>query len=347
MASNTKTIYILGAGASANALPQVSDMVDRLLLFNKFISSVISNFSGAPQLRAKIFEFVDGTKKYQTPDTFAKVLKLQRKEEEYNLFKNYLSLFFSFEQIGFSQLDFLRELTFSPEEHKLIPSLTNDLDYRYVQFISSIFHDLSLETLQSAQFRIITWNYDIQFELILSRILNCSVSEIFWKCNLPQGDSPFPLISRMNGIAMLFKGKEKNLLIDQYLQRPNWQNAIDFAETCFLILSNNDRSWDNAMSFAWDNHIDSLPIQDIRAQNTKRVQTDHHLVIIGYSFPNFNRTIDWKLMNALAQHSRTTVYQVPEAFPESIRTLFPFISENCNPVTDKRQFYVPNELLGN
>ncbi len=293
----------------------------------------------------RVQEFARGTKRYQTPDTYAKVLRLQSKTEEYRQFKDYLSLFFAFEQIGFPAQVFHEYGVTGKVNDPVAEAISSDLDYRYVQFIASVFDQLAFATLNNPPFRIITWNYDIQVEMILARILNCPISRVVWACNFDE-QSSIPFISRLNGIAMLFNAEKDDLQIDYYITRQNIEGAREFGRECLDILSKTRIPWQNAMTFAWDTEHDFMPVPEIRHANTQSLEADFDLVIVGYSFPNFNRAIDRELLFNLMNKARTITYQDPNATETSLSTLFPSsIRNHCVPVTNKRQFYVPDQLL--
>ena len=146
---------------------------------------------------------------------------------------------------------------------------------------------------------------------------------------------------------MLFNSEKNTLQIDYYLARQNIEGASEFGSECLDILSRTRTPWQNAMTFAWDTEHDFMPIQDIRQANTQSLEADYDLIIVGYSFPNFNRAIDRQLLFNLMNNARTITYQDPNATETSLSTLFPsFIRNYCVPVTNKRQFYVPDQLLG-
>jgi hypothetical protein len=151
----------------------------------------------------------------------------------------------------------------------------------------------------------------------------------------------------MNGIAMLFNSENDTLQIDYYLARQNIEGAREFGRECLDILSKTRTPWQNAMTFAWDTEHEFMPIPEFRHANSQSPEEGFDLVIVGYSFPNFNRAIDRKLMSNLMSNAGTITYQDPNATETSLRTLFPSSKGNlCVPFTNTRQFYVPNQLLG-
>ena len=97
--------YLLGAGASAQSLPVVSNMKDRFSLFNDFIIRYV-DIPNKNTVHDMIKHLLGQIKSHASVDTFAKKLHLQENfkstaKGELFLLKHYLSLFFIAEQSAF------------------------------------------------------------------------------------------------------------------------------------------------------------------------------------------------------------------------------------------------------
>jgi hypothetical protein len=70
------------------------------------------------------------------------------------------------------------------------------------------------------------------------------------------------------------------------------------------------------------------------------------LVVIGYSFPFFNREIDRKIIKAMSKiHKVYFQSKEPDALVERFQAIIPGIkTEALKPITDVEQFLLPNEL---
>ncbi len=329
------TTYLLGAGASANALPIVSNMHKRMLNFLKIMEAKLTH----KHLEWKpLYEMVDMSKKYGTPDTYAKILKFQN-DSRYEEFKSFISLFMLFEQIGFKR----EELSYSFKEEEL-DAIAENLDYRYAQFIASIFDKVDPRTLTQTQVRIITWNYDIQFEILLNSILKSGHAEVMnstgWRINdaLEAEDTSLGLITRINGCCDF--STEKN--VKDFVYRN--MSLGEFSECFEDIIFSSRTEKKNYLSFAWENEGNSnSSLSRIRAYEIlKRTRS---LIVIGYSFPNFNRNVDIAMLRdfegRIYIQGGSSTHQIESRMKTCLNTRQKVIEAIA--YTD--QFYIPNEIL--
>lgn len=154
--------------------------------------------------------------------------------------------------------------------------------------------------------------------------------------DLPIDCSRFNCV-KLNGTAM-FSTKTENELID-----PGYCD-LERIEKCY---KDDFLSWKSNISFAWernDQFIDTvIPlVKDAKA-----------LVVIGYSFPYVNRTIDKKIIQNMSK-LRTVYIQDTAAtdVKQSFETLLSFDQQNYLQTdalkiysrTSVNQFIIPNEL---
>jgi D-ribose pyranose/furanose isomerase RbsD len=102
--------------------------------------------------------------------------------------------------------------------------------------------------------------------------------------------------------------------------------------------------------FSWENNIDHQ--QAIDSAISKLGNTEI-LVIIGYSFPFFNREIDLKIFNGL-RNLKKVYYQVKDANKEILVERFGFNNVRFNPssinaiqtkeISFYDQFHIPEEF---
>ena len=86
-----KVTYLLGAGASANALPTYSSIFERIFIFDKVFSGL-----GGRQPNSFIYtwNFRLDFKYYGTPDNYARFLsRSESTEKDYADFKSFITLF--------------------------------------------------------------------------------------------------------------------------------------------------------------------------------------------------------------------------------------------------------------
>jgi len=136
--------YLLGAGASAQCLPVVSNMAEDINQTKTSLKSDINSCLKHDKINPFYTEIIkelnwlrDICNTHFSVDTYAKKLHLSRNTTEYNRLKNVLSLYFSLKQ----------RLT--------LP------DKRYDNFWASILD--SIDSLPK-NMRIVSWNYDYQLE---------------------------------------------------------------------------------------------------------------------------------------------------------------------------------------
>lgn len=257
-------------------------------------------------------------KRYPTIDTYAKQLSVTQHSRELDRLKNALSIFF------------------------ILAQSHDTRDLRYDGFIASIIDDIC--ELPSS-ISILSWNYDYQMEYVLQDFsLQKSDLLHIWQsrnitckgCQSHIDKSKFNLI-KLNGSA-LFSIARNHELID-----PN-RLDIDTLEKHF---SKEDGSWYSNISFAWekDKNLTNSIIPIIEDATV--------LVVIGYSFPYVNRSIDRELfqnMNCLEHiyiqdaHSSDVKQSLEATLSEyqlvqiARRELVISLRESTS------QFIIPNEL---
>lgn len=328
----SKIMYLIGAGASAQALPVIANIPSR-------IDAVISALSAHPlgdsyfeqhlsvssaQCIKELIEDLEWMKvnsaAHATVDTFAKKLRIRGQVEELKRLKRALSIFFTIEQAL----------------HKPDP--------RYDSFFASI---LSSAYKAPNDLGIISWNYDNQFEHTLcdylgnNTTLTSAHSQL--KCVIkynedgdlnPEG----LLIIKLNGSASLENTSSRNHCY--YLE-----NLTKFDENEVKTIAkhygyskylNHLRS---LLSFSWEQMEPEL--KRTIADNTADTEV---LVIIGYSFPYFNREVDRMIIDSMPK-LKTVYFQ--DLHPENIMSRFKAISTKkfeMVAINDIEQFFLPPEL---
>jgi hypothetical protein len=191
--------YLLGAGASCNCLPIYNNFEKRFSHFLGFVQGQYEFFKEdknyedlleSLRLIQREFSF------HNTPDTIAKKYFHLGDPVMLNRVKNILIIFFVYEQT----------VDTSNEEKQ-------PLDKRYDAFIASLLKPIPNKIEVIENIRILTWNYDLQFELSFSKYLLELVDELQLliqsypkiKTGNPFNDSEFSKdgfsIIHLNGIA--------------------------------------------------------------------------------------------------------------------------------------------------
>lgn len=350
----SKIIYYFGAGASygkrdvikkgtaeeetvlTEGLPVVAEIPNRIRKFRKFIEDCVIDanamyqFKGMFQTRGSdiarqkqemlqdIDELIEGIISHATIDTYAKKLFLVRDYRRFNTLKNVLCAFFVWEQLDHS------------------------IDQRYDTFLANVLSQRNLYFPQSIS--VISWNYDSQFELAYSFYTKNGKFPVFdknkddeWE-HLPDYGSVF----KVNGSATYGNFSVVNVIL----------NDNKLSKDIQLIMFYGDSKADTRslgfqfkphLSFAWEKTANQTKMMEYIKQTT---QDTVSVVVIGYSFPFFNREVDREIISNMP-NLKTIYIQDPnaEAIEQSLRDVLPEGSKikiehrkNCD------QFYLPSEL---
>ncbi|MDR3653136.1 MAG: hypothetical protein P4L34_09220 [Paludibacter sp.] len=156
-----KVTFLFGAGASMNALPIVNQIPQRIVELIEYLEQDIFilendktfNKCGSKTRRDFQLEMIeslkwmqDKSKNHASIDTFAKKLYLKGESDDLRKLKIAMSIFFIAEQAG------------------------KKTDARYDSFFASILKDHAQDFPDNI--RILSWNYDYQFELSYAEYSN-------------------------------------------------------------------------------------------------------------------------------------------------------------------------------
>ena len=332
-----KVTFLFGAGASCNALPLVKEIPKRLdetiiLLENeKFNLEGDNNWSKSSitidkkrSLREYQLELISLLKhikfeseKHASIDTYAKKLTIREKRIDLEELKIALSVFFTIEQA------------------------IKKPDYRYDAFLASLLD----ETIHvSSNVKILSWNYDNQFEISFSQYSGYSeIKENYMRLGVvskeeKMNDARNLGIYKLNGTVGLFNNNKLLFYTGKYNKTID-KSFIKEVVMNFAIARYGHNF--SALSFAWEPETYNSSIERI----ANIVFDTSVLVVIGYSFPYFNRDIDRKIIGKM--NLKKVYFQAPDADAlkerfQSIRNDIP--NESLIPIYDKEQFFLPNEL---
>lgn len=340
--------YLLGAGASANALPVINEIDSRLETFKGVLYSFIQQKQRNPatndlnpaahQLFEKVEWLIINTKNHLTIDTFAR--KLFAKNSSHNdlrSLKRVLSTFFLYEQIRFEHNAHLRTDEYGVYQFKQTP------DKRYDGLISSIISDTINNNALLGNIKIISWNYDTQFEQAYKEFwdfesihqTHSNLQVVPGKWIVEKGEkqeidyTKFSLI-HLNGIAG-FKSiieKPSKTLIDKYQnitpRTDEFINDIILYYDEITNIENYSTSNEEAtlfFNYAWESkatgHEFESPLAKTAVSTAEKIaEMTDILVVIGYTFPLFNRTVDNTLISKM--NHLTKVY-IQDKYPVTIQ----------------------------
>ncbi len=341
----SKVVYLLGAGASygtrsnddktriLSGLPIVKELECELENLTSLLSSLSLKDKGLEESKQKLIKDFQNLKVVcsdnATIDTYAKKLWLQGKKEKFSNVELLLTIFFIFEQII----------------HKP--------DKRYDTFFASIL-ERKLECSDDLTFpddiRILSWNYDNQLELVYREYLKWDYARIRDVLGIydVKGDGQKKSIPKNCNIVKL-NGTANFVAEEDWLQ---------YSETSTIdenILSNILRKYTECLqagncnglirlNFAWEERW-SRDMLNKTIPNM--VQDATALVVIGYTFPYFNRIVDRTIFTQMP-NLKNIYIQDPEA-DRTEQYIKPVIPEKLadvkiHPLKDTDQFFLPPEL---
>ena len=337
--------YLLGAGASYNALPIVNKIPVALKIFYEDFNVLDRGYqtgSRSKNLALKIIESLNENEKanvienlkkiyndinwlktetenHSSIDTFAKKLYLREDFENLNKLKFILSSFFVY-------LEFKK------------------LDKRYDSFFASIMDDINN---YPKNLKVLSWNYDSQIEKAHYNFAEKKGSYSSDPLNPPyRGDikkSPYFVdgfcVHKLNGTTKL---KDSQYMEEIY--NVNGKNEIALGVSILKEYENLISGVKKPnMTFAWENFDDTLPF----FKNLKNsISKTEILIVIGYSFPFFNRKIDKFILEAMPNLKKIYV-QDPKFSSEIIEKIEGLISGRkikLIPKTFTDQFFIPIEF---
>lgn len=363
----SKVIYLLGAGASygsrevlplslqpfmssddAKPLAGIGRGLPVLQEFSQAVEqlySEIENISNSDEFIAEK-KFVQSeiltpllriSKEFPTIDTYAKMLYATKQSLQYVKFKSQLSIFFMIWQ----------------RLHK------NDL--RYDSFVASL---IDADTLSLPSLTILSWNYDMQFEIAYSKYIieNPALWKIWDQLNvycktnttLPKTNinHPFSFV-KLNGSALFHSSERDRQSLRFVLQDTLWctYSEKDFWHEIYELYSNSQYKhefdvpkYKNELAYCWDSNGKNEILDYI----TKRSSDSETLVIIGYSFPYVNREIDRHIFSSMPSLKTIYVQDVNAVnIAERVKAIYEYLKKDAPKIiskTDVGQFFIPNEL---
>lgn len=355
--------YLFGAGASFHAIPLVNNFTERFKIFCDHLNKNIKPLLSEDEYKEFVLtqnEFVNNIQKHYTIDTYAK--KLFYKEpalhtnKEYQVLIKYLSIYFIYEQLKVdiqkSCNYFLMErMVFSDTEteyEKNIKRILVDFDYRYDSFFASILkHDINKNLVIPKNINFISWNYDFQMEIAYMNFSGCNLNAAIDSLNVtgtPQQIFERPVtdshLIKLNGTAGFLSNNKFGEMFDFS------EHTLDdeYFRLCKDILLKKTDKIQNSIRFSWEEH----PLKNLAIELAeKKINNSDVVIVIGYSFPYFNREVDRKIFDSVRKGKNLKVYiQSPADSINSVVARFNAIAPSITPelFTETDQFLIPNEL---
>ena len=343
----SKVVYLLGAGASygkrsevstdsgisriIEGLPVVNEINDEIDAVTKWINSLESqvdtcqyeicnkkySFDEMKELLGKEFRWLkEESTKHATIDTFARTLLLRGEYSSYVKLKYLLSTFFIIEQ------------TIHP------------FDKRYDTFFANVLNEYGD---MPDDIYIMTWNYDCQLNLAIRENSN-SLLYVYEPSDSLSHNAKAQVF-KINGTAGYHNA---GIIVPRNLTEKEKICLIQRVFRQYVTVANSAFRSDGSLylHFAWEKNV----FEDESPQLFSKIKDAEVLVVIGYTFPFFNRRIDRQIFSNMP-NLKTIYIQDPNAnsikefigsvlTEEQRKTLLPGIK----PIKNVSNFFLPPEL---
>jgi hypothetical protein len=305
-------VYLLGAGASAQAIPVVDGMEVEIEKDKEYINRKLKSATLAQSI---LEELQIACSNHSSIDTYAKKLYLTN-QKEFESLKFKLSFYFTLRQI------------------------IKPLDKRYDNFWASVIE--KSDTLPS-NIKILSWNYDFQLEQSYSGMSsNNSLTSARTALNINHlgeynAAREFSVI-KLNGSATISDYFGNIMYFYEGSPTQSFKEKYHLLETAYNGAGSDHKS---NLKFAWETTPDIIQLQNL-------LNGCDVLVVIGYSFPVFNRKIDQLVLNLLILKGTLKHIYIqdvdPEAIFERMQEIAPLHATKITYKKDLRQFTFPIEL---
>lgn len=365
-----KITYYLGAGASFNSIPILNRLSEIMIDVAKFELAQRDEFYGEnPNTynfdddelsvlpegnREKILWYIGYFGKkgnlFNTIDTYARKLELTKDITKLDILKMCISVFFD-----------LWENYHESRYRTLVNSNSNNspympIDNRYKSLFSILLQNDGDNIILDENIKFISWNYDLQLESTFKLFLEENTVNGFDELNSnfikfkenidkPEDNNIFHLNGHRGFHSHFSFYNQESKTVE-----PNTESTIDdywdSIDGLFDSTMAQDSNFNQYIKYAWEHDLNNKWIKKI----SEVLKNTEILVIIGYSFPPFNREIDQFLFSQLdTRKIKKIIYQSPTANKKIIENLFvnPIVYENKIEIERDNldQFYLPNEYF--
>ncbi|TLF46921.1 hypothetical protein [Maribacter aurantiacus] len=339
--------FLFGAGASADKLPVVQaipHVMEKTIDFiqqEKFKLSNSDNFEnrliqGEPKSKQYYLELLISELKWlkkmsmthASIDTYAKKLSITGSFGELRRLKIAASAFFAINQVRTEWSE-------------------KRIDPRYDSFFASI---MDSEMGLPENLNVVSWNYDFQFEMAYMEYSNqykdidtagmgLNVKSKFMGKRRTVGFS----IMKLNGSASFHSpdGQSRHHFVDTFDLTLNEDFLNKLVEQYAIFSTNTELI--PSLSFAWENDTHSLnPIVQYSARELRQTEI---LVIIGYSFPFFNRNVDKQILGGMHQLKKIYYQDLnADKLQSRLSAILNVSHIEVVPYKEVGQFFIPYEF---
>lgn len=317
-------LYLLGAGASCNALPLASQFAERLTEFAKKLRMAGPHLTDRDESDLPTTDPVWGDARKE----LAIAIEWLAEESSHHASVDTFAKKLYFRKDG----DTLRKLKATLSAYLVAEQAQKNADLRYDSFLASVAEfDDNMSIRLPQKLCILTWNYDTQLEKAFYGF--CGDQDI-----VEQKITNNRQICRINGCC----GREFPGNIDKWFHSV-WDTAPDVGWKAAIGLykeyMEKPLGWPGPdICFAWENSRTSHSfLEEVSV-----------LIVIGYSFPYFNRRVDDLIFKQLGNNLRRVYLQCPKndhaSVIERLKLLLPPLDASIVSITGTDLFYIPDEF---
>ena len=348
--------YLLGAGASFQSVPIISQFKHRMALYAQYIR--IMHEDGqikGPALDNYLIDLdrlVNCQNDTLSIDSIAQDVARGTSPNKLTHIKRQIKDFLIFEQNPLKKREYLsvayQKLIATSRSEISLLDVNKTIDDRYTRFLAE--WDVGINGFPQ-NLSVLSWNYDVQIELALAQTLGITLDYAFEVLN------SFPLTSKqykpdrgcllkLNGTAGAYGGRNAPLRFYSNLLDTNVQEVV---KTFVQEYWNNQQVNYNhpAIDFAWQ--ADPPEYAAAVLDKAKEIIAKTNvLVVVGYSFPAVNQFVDAELFSDAKFDA--IYYQIPESNFQQLRDFnVKRVNENLIPLisayTDLSAFCIPPERI--
>lgn len=266
-----------------------------------------------------IDQLIKGIQEHATIDTYARKLYLTGRTREFQKLKSVLCAFFVWTQLEYKP------------------------DGRYDTFLANVLEEGNLSLPKDIS--IISWNYDDQIEIAYKAYNPNGRLAIFEK-NI-KGEWPHMpnngVVIKINGSATFENKSTSRHIKEDAKNMPAALQVIEFYHNTQVDVSQFGLDLKTHLSFAWEDSVNSKNMMDSIRET---VSDAEQVVVIGYSFPFFNRLTDREIIGSMTNLKKIYIQDInPGAVSQTIEAVLPADRRiDIVQVPDYSQFYLPSEL---
>lgn len=302
--------YILGAGASFQSMPTVKSFPGR---FSAFVDFLKSQKRAHPGIYESAYEkakkALAAFKTHQSFDTYFKKLFHIGLLQTIIEVKKILNLYFIWEHLSDLQNDseiFVGDYVFGKQ---------STIDKRYDALIAGLLKPTSGKSDPYCPVNFITWNYDMNLLMSLKNYFlpQGTFKDFLNQCN--KEDNIWQIgnnisVINMNGyFYSTFFASEIELVPGKRKTQEILYNKLK--DNYFSNESDSDAE---LIKFAWESSSD-LKMTELPCvkKAIEKISSSDNVVLIGYTFPLYNRLIDFKYFNGSSLREKNIYIQDPNA----------------------------------